>query len=33
MGMTLVLSLTQQIDGKISLERAGGTRFTVDFPA
>ena len=33
MGMTLVLSLTQQIDGAIGLERADGTRFVLDFPS
>ena len=33
MGMTLVISLAQQIEGTLVMERKGGTRFTVEFPA
>ncbi len=32
MGMILVLSLTKQIDGLISIDRSSGTRFTVRIP-
>ncbi len=32
MGMTLILSLTQQVGGIISLERRGGTTFVFEFP-
>ncbi len=33
MGMTLVISLAQQIEGTLAMERNAGTRFTIDFPA
>ena len=32
MGMTLVRSLVEQLDGTISLDRTIGTRFTMEFP-
>ena len=32
MGMTLILSLTRQIDGTITLDRTSGTKFVVEFP-
>ena len=33
MGMVLVMSLVEQIDATISLDRTGGTTFTVRVPA
>ena len=33
MGMTLVNSLTAQIDGNVAMESHGGTRFTITLPA
>jgi two-component sensor histidine kinase len=32
MGMTLLMALVQQVSGTVSLDRAGGTRFAVEFP-
>ena len=32
MGMTLVMSLAQQLDADIRMENAGGTKYTVEFP-
>jgi len=32
MGMTLIVSLTEQISGTIRLERTGGTSFQIEFP-
>ena len=32
MGMTLIVSLTEQISGTVTLDRTGGTKFSIEFP-